>query len=187
MTNTLAGSRSIIVARGRDADGGDQLEQQVRELRAYARRVGIKVVDEVKVANEQANTPALMAALSALFERKKTQDDFNLILLTDLSRITRRGLCHGMHLVRLFEILGVAVATPDTAIIGTSVFNCFHFRSKRWRVRRPERSGKDRQPREEKDQVERNDAPPDARRGVEHGADGVGLGNDQKIHRKEAK
>ena len=189
MQPQLDGRRCIIVVRGHTDGQENQLERQVEGLQRFAAQHGVKVVGNVKIANEQADTATVTAALSALLARKKASNDFNLVLLTDLSRLTRRGCCHGMHLVRLFEVLGVAVATPDTGIIGSSVYKSFRFRLKRGHTRRREKSRKDRQPHEKKDHVESNGAPadPGGVTELQQGDQGAALRNGSKDYPKGAK
>ena len=121
-------SRCVIVARGRDDDTDNQLDQQVTALRRFAHQNGMVTVDEVRLPNASADGPEVISALAELSKRKRTRDDYDLVLIESLCRLTRSGVCHGMHLVQRFRRLGVSIMTVDGGVVGSEAAKSFLYR-----------------------------------------------------------
>jgi putative DNA-invertase from lambdoid prophage Rac len=108
--------RAVIYARV-SSDRQD-LTRQLVELREYAARSGLKVVEEV--ADEESGAKAGRSGLSRLqslaHERK-----IDVIAVWELSRLTRRGIGPLIDLLKAFQAQGVEVISLREPFLSTSV------------------------------------------------------------------
>lgn len=135
MTASIKGRRCILFARGADDQTHSSIKRQKKRLRDFAHRRELHVVDDVTLKNISALSRETTTAVDALLARKEQKDDFDLLVIPDLSRISRGGICHTMQVVRRLTDAGVSVATLDNGLIDQSLFRAF-----RVRVGRPPRN-----------------------------------------------
>src|SRR4051794_21763457 len=88
------GRRSIVFARGVVGPNENKIADQIKLARRFCRSQGLRVVGAMKLENCSANDRAIEAALEALLARKDRQDDYDVLVTPDLSRLTRKGICH---------------------------------------------------------------------------------------------
>ncbi len=106
--------RCIIFVRG-PLDGVNSIDCQARMLGEVAHRNHLTVVDTVRLENVSANSGDTASALERLLNRKRHDDDFETLLTSSVSCLTRRGLRHGAEVVRQFEQAGIDIVTPVDA------------------------------------------------------------------------
>ncbi len=129
MQKAVTGRRCILFARGgNDNQYQNSILRQITQMRDFARRRKLRVVDEVRLMNTSAISPATAEALEALLARKAKHEDFDLLLTADLSRMSRGGICHTMQSIMRFADAGVRVMTLDNGIIDEALFSTFRVR-----------------------------------------------------------
>ncbi len=101
------------------------IAKQVERLRDFAQRSKLLVVDEVRLENRSAQDAETRTALEALHTRKRDQNDFDVVVTSDLSRLSRDGFCHVMNLVTRFAKVGVGVLTLDLGLIDEALYSTF--------------------------------------------------------------
>lgn len=110
-----ANSRFIAVARRED--GIDAFHRQVRALTRLAITHGIRVVGSITLPFCSASDYEVESHVAVLIGRRRGRDDFGMFLVTDLSRLSARGLLPATSLIRKLAIAGVAVVTPELGVI----------------------------------------------------------------------
>jgi|GEM_PF-1824704 len=104
----------IRVSRKKQAKNG--LPQQAAWLHSYADEQGAIWVDERRESLGVSQTKS-RPDVEYLLNRKALRNDFDTILLQDLSRLTRGGLEHGFDLYKLFKNAGILIATVLDGLI----------------------------------------------------------------------
>jgi len=91
--HALRGRRYIAYARCAAVEGSERkLREQIRLIRQFADRLGIQCVDEVRLAGVSGWRPVMRADLRKLLARKREKDDYDVLIVTDVARLTRTGL-----------------------------------------------------------------------------------------------
>src|SRR5690349_12488857 len=80
--------RCILFARG-TTEGPNSVKHQIDSLNAHARRQGWTVVDTVQLRDRSADDPKAREAIGDLLKRKEELDDFDVLVVRSLDRITR--------------------------------------------------------------------------------------------------
>jgi DNA invertase Pin-like site-specific DNA recombinase len=84
------------MARASDAsEGTTSTEAQVAMLRAYGDQIGMIYVDKIALDDVTGSMPGKRQDMAALLERKKSANDFDVLVLQRLDRLTRSGSGHG--------------------------------------------------------------------------------------------
>lgn len=90
--------------------------QQQEWLKTFAEENGMVYVGDRMEARSASQTRK-RPDLDYLFKRKDTKDDFDTVLVQDLSRLTRGGLKHGLRLFFKFEDAGIRVVSVIDGVI----------------------------------------------------------------------
>lgn len=110
---SLRGKRYIAYARCAAKQGSTRcLRRQIRIIRQFADRLNMRCVDEVRCAGISGLIPRLRWALRSLLERKKSQNDFDVLVMEDPARLTRAD--GGMRIEALFALCGVQIVYVAT-------------------------------------------------------------------------
>ncbi|CAN5407695.1 hypothetical protein BH09PLA1_BH09PLA1_01480 [soil metagenome] len=122
------GRRAILFVRSATDDAPDLAEQR-RVLTVYARCQRLHVVDEVGVdgVSQGSLSTGTAAVLDGLITRKIHVDDFDILLMRDLSRITRSGVHHAIRTIMRLTNVGITVVTSDQGPIDKSMLRTFKF------------------------------------------------------------
>ena len=108
-----------LYARVSRADGKQDVENQLLELRAWAGRLGGEVVaeyvDRVSGVKQGKDRPALERALEAAHRR-----EYDLLLIWSLDRLTRNGVVTLIGVLDRFKAAGVALKSYREAWLDTS-------------------------------------------------------------------
>jgi DNA invertase Pin-like site-specific DNA recombinase len=90
------GKRYIALARASDAsDGTTSTEAQLAMLHEKAAEFQMIKVDEVILDGITGSMPGKRQDMEQLIQRKRTMDDFDVLLVQRLDRLTRGGADHG--------------------------------------------------------------------------------------------
>ena len=106
----LNGRRCICLVRCSTAEQADtSIPDQLKLLRAFAGDNGMTCVDEVVLDGVSGSLPGARTDIEAVLERKRERDDFDVLLVQDMSRLTRGGAHHGMKLEYDLNAAGIDV------------------------------------------------------------------------------
>jgi hypothetical protein len=161
-------NKAVLFARSNN--GATAIREQVKLLRDYAAANEIKVVGQVTLPHCSANDYEVEANLTALLGRRRGRSNFGMIIITDLSRLSRRGITHGMHLIKRLSDAGVSVVTPDLGVVTDVLWNSFPRLNRGWARTRRRNSNLNRKepiPRDSKDPDVEHLHPDDAGRRTE--------------------
>ena len=111
----LAGNRYIAYARTA-AGTAARLDEQIRLVRHFGNLLGMVCADEVRIAGVSGWLTALRPDLRDLLARKRTQNDFQVVIMEDHARLTRTGpdgcdeveaefARHGVQILYLTDVL----------------------------------------------------------------------------------
>lgn len=110
MTIQVADKRYIAYARcASPQDATIKLDRQIRAIRRFADGLGMRCVDEVRLAGVSGRFPAMRDDLCNLLARKREQDDFDVLIMEDFARLTRAGLAEGLQVQAEFDRCGVQI------------------------------------------------------------------------------
>lgn len=136
----LANRRCVLFARGcTEVESGSNIHRQVSLLNAFARRYALRVVGEVWLSDVSSMSNQAHVALNEILARKRETDDFDVLLMADLTRLSRGTICHTMQLIKRLFLCGISVLTLDNGLIDAALFETFRVRTnfqKRDRARR---------------------------------------------------
>ena len=130
--------RKNAVIFARSSGGRAVIQKQVRVLTKYATQNNIKVVATVTLPHCSAHNYEAEANLTALLGRSRNR--FGMIIVTDLSRLSGRGVPHAMNLIKRFADAGVTVVTPDLGVINETLWKSFPLLMKGWAKWRKKRN-----------------------------------------------
>ena len=93
----LQGKRFIALARCSSPGQVDtSIDEQLRLIENFGRENGMRCVDRITLG-VTGSVPGARTDLDELVRRKKEQDDFDVVLIQDATRLTRSGPQHAMH------------------------------------------------------------------------------------------
>lgn len=105
-TNNLMGKRYIRFVRCSTKMQADtSIDDQLALLDAFARQHGMIHVDDFVLEGVSVSVPR--QHFDQLVERKRQQDDFDVLLMQDTSRLTRSGSKHGAKVEWELEAAGI--------------------------------------------------------------------------------
>lgn len=118
MKNTpLTGKRYINLLRCSTVKQGDtSIPDQKKNNDLFAREVGMVWVRDVELSGTSASKTFNRRDLDTLVNDARTQKNFDVLLVHDLSRLTRGGIRHAAHVRRQFEKAGVRVISANDNI-----------------------------------------------------------------------
>lgn len=104
-------NKAIVFARSNGGD--DAISHQVACLQRYARAHGIHVIGHIVLPHCSANSETADEQLDLLIGRPRG-GGFNMVLVTDLTRLSRRGVAHATPILTRLASRGVRILTPET-------------------------------------------------------------------------
>lgn len=94
--DSLQGKRYICLVRASDPTQAESsTKAQLAMLHDHARNHGMVYVDEVVLEGVTGSLPGRRTDLASLLERKRTANDFDVLVLQRIDRLTRSGADHG--------------------------------------------------------------------------------------------
>ncbi len=94
--SSLEGVRYVALARCSTVGQADtSIDDQLKAIHAFGERHGMVAVDEIRLEGFSGSLPSGRTDIAELIHRKETQDDFDAVVVFDLSRFTRSGIRHG--------------------------------------------------------------------------------------------
>ena len=111
------GKRYICLARqSDDSEGTTSTEAQLELLHAEGQQRGMVHVDDIVLAGVSGSMPGKRDDLDQLLERKREHDDFDVLLIQRMDRLTRSGGSHGFWVEHECEKVGIELLFTDDDI-----------------------------------------------------------------------
>jgi DNA invertase Pin-like site-specific DNA recombinase len=108
--NQYAGRKYLCLARCSTAQQADtSIPDQLKLLRAFGDEQGMHYIDSIILDGVSGSVPGARNDIEQIIQRKKTANDFDVLLVQDLSRFTRSGAEHGMKLEFDLNAAGIEV------------------------------------------------------------------------------
>jgi len=108
------GKRYICLARqSDDSEGTTSTEAQLELLHAEGQKRGMVHVDDVVLAGVSGSMPGKRDDLAQILERKRQRDDFDVLLVQRMDRLTRSGGSHGFWVEHECEKAGIELLFAD--------------------------------------------------------------------------
>ena len=115
----LKGRKAILDLRCSTTRQADTSIPQQEEIgRAFCNANGIAVNHTIKQEGVTATIPGARSDFAEILRRKREGEDFDLLVMTDVSRFSRAGAKHGMSIEYELETEGIEVVfatNPDHA------------------------------------------------------------------------
>lgn len=92
------------------------IPDQKKLLRAFGDQYGMNYVDSVILEGVTGSVPGARNDIEQIIDRKKTLNDFDVLLVQDVSRLTRAGAEHGMKLKYDLAAAGIEVIFANEGI-----------------------------------------------------------------------
>lgn len=111
----LAGKRFVtLIRQSDDTDGEQSVEAQQVYLDGYGLRRGMAAAADGRVVlpGVTGSLPGNRSDLEELLRRKREKNDFEVLLVQKIDRMTRGGGTHGFHIEWEFLKLGVEIIYP---------------------------------------------------------------------------
>lgn len=90
------GKRYICIARASDApEGSSSTDAQLKLLNEAAKKLGMVPVEDIALNNLTGSLPGKRDDLDQLLARKRSRNDFDVLVLQRIDRLTRGGADHG--------------------------------------------------------------------------------------------
>ena len=106
----LAGRRYLCLIRCSTFQQSDtSIPDQKKLLRAFGDEHGMNHVDDVILDGVSGSTPGARTDIGTITARKTERNDFDVLLVQDMSRFTRGGAEHGMKLLYDLNAAGIEV------------------------------------------------------------------------------
>jgi len=107
--SSWAGRNALILARSSTSKQQVSIEDQIQHAQRFAAEHGVQIVGQVANAGLSASKTWARDDLKEVKQRKREQDDFDLLLVYDASRWSRGGAEDGIANIRDMGRLGVDV------------------------------------------------------------------------------
>jgi Recombinase/Resolvase, N terminal domain len=105
-----AGRKYLCLARCSTAQqAGTSIPDQLKLLRAFGEEQEMQYIDSVSLDGVTGSVPGARTEIQEIIDRKKSLDDFDTLVLQDMSRFTRSGAEHGMKLEYDLNAAGIDV------------------------------------------------------------------------------
>lgn len=101
------GKRYICLVRASNAGEETSVRGQLELLNNHAEKLGMIYVDQVVLEGVTGSMPARREDLLKLFERKRTANDFDVLVLQRFDRLTRSGPDHGFWVEHECKLVGI--------------------------------------------------------------------------------
>ena len=108
-----SGKRYIcLVRQSNDADGNTNTQAQLKWLHDAGKRLGMIHVDDIVLNGVTGSLPGNRKDLDNLPKRKRTANDFDVLLVQRIDRLTRGGSDHGFWFEYECKRAGIAIHYP---------------------------------------------------------------------------
>lgn len=108
--SSLLGKRFIALLRCSSVVQVDtSIDDQRRVLDAFARDHGMVHVGEIALEGVSGSTPGNRSDIQEIIDRKLQQNDFDIVLVHDTSRLTRAGIQHAHSIEFEFQKVGITI------------------------------------------------------------------------------
>jgi hypothetical protein len=108
--SSYAGRKYISLARCSTNQQADtSIPDQLKVLRAFGDENDMTYIDSIILDGITGSVPGARTDIETIVQRKKTSNDFDVLLVQDLSRFTRSGPDHGMKLEYDLNAAGIDV------------------------------------------------------------------------------
>lgn len=108
---SFKGKRYIALARCSSQGQIDtSIDEQLRLIENFGRQQGMVCVGTVALGGLTGSVPGIRQDIDELVRRKQENNDFEVVVIQDASRLTRSGSLHGMHILYRLRSIGVQVA-----------------------------------------------------------------------------
>jgi hypothetical protein len=115
---SLEGKRYIALARcSTDGQVDTSNPDQFNLMAAFADEHKMAYVDKVALDGVSGSLPGARTDIDELIHRKRTRNDFDVLLVQDTTRFTRGGIAHGSNLEYQLNAVGVEVVFVTDNII----------------------------------------------------------------------
>lgn len=109
-TNDLAGQRYLNWVRcSTVGQAGTSIPDQLQPMNAFGGRCKMTHVGDIVLAGVSGLSPKILAKVKELVHRKQTLNDFDVILVYDLTRLTRSGVAQGARIFAELADVGVKI------------------------------------------------------------------------------
>jgi DNA invertase Pin-like site-specific DNA recombinase len=111
----LEGKRYICMVRASNASE-TSTDAQLMMLKAAASNMGMLYVDQIVLDGVTGSMPGRRDDMAALLLRKQTANDFDVLVVQRLDRLTRGGSSHGFWFEHECQRVGIAIWAPGDDI-----------------------------------------------------------------------
>ena len=111
-----AGRRALLMPRASTTKQTTSVEDQLKQMRLFAKRNGIIVVDKVGTAGISATKSWDRPDFDEVIARKQSINDFDLLIVYDATRFTRAGGINGASELRRMHANGIEVVFSSQEI-----------------------------------------------------------------------
>ena len=142
--NDLEGRRYIALARcstGQQAD--TSIDDQLKAIHAFAKRHGMVLVAEIRLEGFSGSLPGGRYDIEDLVRRKMDKDDFDALVVYDISRFTRGGIRHGFKIECDLWAVGIRLLSASDGTVPSEfedVFRSFQYAAAQEQARAISRS-----------------------------------------------
>lgn len=92
----LRGKRAIVLLRCSTIGQADtSIPDQLKAITAFAEKYGVVIIQVITLAGVSGSRPGMRSDIDAIIAKKRESNNFELLLVYDVSRITRSGVMHG--------------------------------------------------------------------------------------------
>jgi hypothetical protein len=106
----LKGKRYVALARCSSQGQVDtSIDEQLRLIENFGRQQGMVCVGTVALGGLTGSVPGIRQDIDELVRRKQEDNDFEVVVIQDATRLTRSGSLHGMHILYRLRSIGVQV------------------------------------------------------------------------------
>jgi ElaB/YqjD/DUF883 family membrane-anchored ribosome-binding protein len=107
----------VCLVRCSTAEQADtSIPDQIKLLKAFGQQHGMVFVDQVVVSGVTGSVPGARTDIDQIIHRKQSKNDFDVLLVQDVSRLTRAGAEHGMKLKYDLAVAGIEVIFASEGI-----------------------------------------------------------------------
>ena len=118
-SSPYAGRRAIIWVRQSTKEQSDSsCDDQAAVIAAFAKQHGIEIIDRVTLDGVSGSSSKVGEQIDEIIRRKQLRDDFDLLIVQDLSRLTRGGVVTGNHLQYRLAEAGIELLSAHDEHLG---------------------------------------------------------------------
>ena len=118
-SSPYAGQNAIIWVRQSTKEQSDSsCNDQAAVIAAFAKHHGIAIIDRVTLDGVSGSSSKVGERIDEIIRRKQLRDDFDLLIVQDLSRLTRGGVVTGNHLQYRLAEAGIELLSVHDEHLG---------------------------------------------------------------------